>query len=80
MNSYIENQVVWEQSHQPARTVRLPIGGQTVYVTRREAKVLAKVAQVGTILGEGKDELARRVVAALEQMRSVQRNPLLATA
>ena len=79
MDSHVENQVIWNQDHQPARTVRLPIGGKTVYVTRREARALAQVAQVGAILDEGKDELARRVGVALEQMRSVQRNPLLAT-
>ena len=80
MNNCVENQVIWNETHQSARTVRLPIGGKTVYVTRREAKALAEVAQVGVILGEGKSELACRVGAALEQMRSVQRNPLLAMA
>ena len=79
MNSHVENQIIWNETHQPAHTVRLPIGGKTVYVTRREACALAKVAQVGTILGEGKDELVSRVSAALEQMRSAQRNPLLVT-
>ena len=80
MNNCVETQVIWNETHQSARTVRLPIGGKTVYVTRREARVLTKVAQVGAILGEGKDELARRVGDALEQMRSAQRNPLLAMA
>ena len=76
----VENQVIWNETRQPARTVRLPIGDRTVYVTRREAKALARVAQVGAILGESKAELTSRAGAALEQMRSVQRNPLLATA
>lgn len=80
MNRQTENRIVWAQTHQPQQTIRLPIGGQTVYVSRREAKELARIAQAGAILGDSVDALAGQLLAALAQMRSVSHNPLLAGA
>lgn len=71
----VENQVIgW----QPQHNICLPIGGKTVYVSRQEANALAQLAQASDILGENTAQVASRLLKALEQMRSVANNPLLA--
>ncbi len=70
----VENHII----PQPRRDIRLPIGGKTVYVSRREASALAQLAQASAILGNSTAETANQLLAALEQMRSVANNPLLA--
>ncbi len=73
MTRTVENCII----HQSRRNIRLPIGGRTVYVSRREAHALAQLAQANAILGRDAAETVGQLLAALEQMRSVANNPLL---
>ena len=72
----VEDQII----QRPRRSIRLPIGGRTVYVSRQEANALARLAQANIILGKDAAETADQLLAALEQMRSVANNPLLSRA
>lgn len=76
MTRTVENCII----HQPRRNIRLPIGGRTVYVSRREAGALAQLARANAILGRDAAETSGQLLAALEQMRSVANNPLLVAA
>jgi len=39
-----EEEVVWREGDRDVRNVRLPVGGKSIYVTRKEAAYLATVA------------------------------------
>lgn len=76
----VEDQVIEQTRRAAVANIRLPIGAQTVYITRKEALALATQAQASKILGESEVERNARLMASLNQMRAVAANPLLAAA
>lgn len=78
----VEEEVAWQEergrgARNAARNVRLPIGGRSVYVTRDEARYLARVAQECAVLQMSAIERDARLQAELETLCSVANNPLL---